>query len=227
MKNVCLPGVVNDPVDVKEVAKTLKQLHSINWKNLKGNSSILRVDEKYTDSDTELIPFFGKLIDTWIIDVGKEMLTEEEYTSLCQIYKSTLERTQTYLKQRRHFGRDTIVHRDPHALNFISNDGKLTLLDWELCHLDHYSVDVVYFAKTLSVEDEKTFIESYSIPNEDNLAVWLQWCEQLVGAIGFFLNIYKVAKDNNLTLPNIGDHVSIKKKLNGHISRLESKYQDF
>jgi len=142
------------------------------------------------------------------------------------LYSKILKKTKDHLPKRRHFGRNTIVHRDPHALNFILTNDELMLLDWELCHLNHKTVDIVYYCRTISEEDEKIFMETYGY-EDDKLALWLQWMEQCAGGLGFYINIYNVAKSQNLSLPNLGDHHAIRKKLDREIQKLENRIDLF
>lgn len=222
-----LRGKVDPNVDCRLIAKALKKLHSIKVSDLKGDTSFLKVDEKFIDSDEELIPYFGKLIENWIREIGKNVLSQEEYQTISDLYQNVIEKTKQYLPKRKYLPRDTIVHRDAHPLNFLLKDGEteLTILDWELCHLNHKTVDIVYYTRTLSDEDEKVFMDIYQFEDseENRFAIWLQFMEQLIGAIGFYINIYDVAKKQNISLPNIGDHVSIKKKLDHLINKLIKK----
>jgi hypothetical protein len=45
-------------------------------------------------------------------------------------------------------------------------------------------------------------------------------------AVGFYVNIYNVTKTQNIKLPNIGDHVTIKLKLQKLIAKLTNKFND-
>jgi hypothetical protein len=222
-------GTQNEEIDVTLVAKCLKKLHSIKIDEVVGGEKALTVDEKFLDSDVDLVPFFGKLLEGWILNTGKEILNESEYSRVVSLYNKCLELTRDLLPRRSGFGRKTIVHRDPHAMNFIYAVNELMLIDWEMAHLNHWSVDVVYFAKTISDEKEKIVMDAYGYPEskEEKLALWLQWMEQLVGAIGFFCNICRVLKNSGATLPNIGDYSTAKMKLDAFINKFETKISQY
>jgi aminoglycoside phosphotransferase (APT) family kinase protein len=172
-----IEGKVDTISDHKLVAKCLKKLHSINYLDLKGDNSILDVSDQIIWSGEELIPTYGELIRSWMVDLSKEVLEKEESEKLEKIHNEITEKTKDLLSIRTKIPRKNICHRDAHHLNFIKKeDGELMLLDWESVHLNHYTIDLVYYANHLSDEDEKEFLKEYGFEDtkENKLVYFLE-----------------------------------------------------
>eukprot|EP01080_Neovahlkampfia_damariscottae_P010075 gene10075-2496_t len=224
-----IDGEVSNKVDYRLVAKCLKQLHSIDYSKLKGeDAKLLNIGNELPISDEHLIPVYYQIIEDWILKTGIEMLDEEVSKKLTEIYHKIIEISSGLLHLRKNLPRNTIIHRDVHNLNFIKPDGKneLMLVDWEMVHLNHYLFDICYYTIYLNDEEEKEFFEIYGLDEKPEI-VWLQYMEQLLCSVGFFINIYQVAKTQNLKLPNIGDQYEIKTKLDGLIEKLHSKFKTY
>jgi aminoglycoside phosphotransferase (APT) family kinase protein len=226
-----IEGEVSSKVDFRLVAKCLKKLHSIDISSLKGeNANILEIGEELAVSDEKLIPIYFQVIEDWILKTGKEIFDEEKAKKLEDLYAEIINISSKYLHLRKKLSRTTIIHRDVHDLNLILPAGKkeLMLLDWEMVHLNHFLVDICYYTVNLTDEEEKEFFEIYGYDtNEDKMIVWLQYMEQLLCNVAFYINIYKVAKADNLTLPIVGDQFQIEKKLKFYMEKLERKFKTF
>ena len=227
-----IEGEVSTKVDFRLVAKCLKKLHSIDYKTLKGDDvSLLDVGEDLPISDEHLIPIYYQIIEDWILKTGAEMLEEKQFKHLKEIYHQIIEKSSKLLHLRKSLPRTTIVHRDVHNLNFIlpSNKQELMLVDWEMVHLNHNLVDICYYTIYLTNDEEKEFFEIYGYKDEesDKRVLWLQFMEQLLCSIGFYINMFQVTKSQNLTLPIVGDQFQVKERLDFLIEKLTSKFETF